>query len=30
LSRGHIVQDSGSGKIKITAIGKVYPEYTTT
>jgi hypothetical protein len=30
LARGHIVQDSSSGKIKITAIGKEYPEYTTT
>jgi hypothetical protein len=30
LARGHIVQDNDSGKIKITSIGKEYPEYTTT
>jgi hypothetical protein len=30
LVRGHIIQDNNSEKIKITSVGKEYPEYTTT
>ena len=30
LARGHITQDNNSEKIKITSVGKEYPEYTTT
>jgi hypothetical protein len=30
LVRGHIIRDNNSEKIKITSVGKEYPEYTTT